>query len=130
MSEDTVEQVYSFDFCLLREKARLAACGNILPGVTSVYEWQGKIETETEVSLILKTKSDKTEALTEFVVENHPYDTPCVVFVPVEAGHQPGVRKFCEIRSIYGNYHSHNSLTLICYWCRNKHPYKALFGLD
>ena len=76
------------NFCLLRKKARLAACGNILPGVTSVYEWQGKIETETEVSLILKTKADKTEELTKFVVENHPYDTPCVVFVPVEAGHQ------------------------------------------
>ena len=41
--------------------------------VTSVYEWEGKIETESEVSLILKTREEKKDELTKFVVENHPY---------------------------------------------------------
>ena len=70
-------------------KAKLAACGNIIPGITSVYEWQGVVETEGEVSLLLKTMETKQEALTAFVVEHHPYDTPCVVFVPIEGGHTP-----------------------------------------
>ena len=51
-------------------KAKLAACGNIIPGITSVYEWQGAVETETEVSLLLKTMATKQEALTAF--EHHP----------------------------------------------------------
>merc|ERR1711935_995424 len=70
-------------------KAKLAACGNIIPGITSVYEWQGVVETESEVSLLLKTMEKKQEALTAVVVEHHPYDTPCVVFVPIEGGHTP-----------------------------------------
>merc|ERR1712062_149349 len=69
--------------------AKLAACGNIIPGMTSVYEWKGNVETETEVSLILKTQQSLQTELSEFIVKNHPYEVPCVVFLPVTGGHTP-----------------------------------------
>lgn len=67
----------------------LAACGNILPGVRSIYRWKGKVEDEQEVILLLKTRADLFEALKERLVELHPYDCPEVLRLPVEAGHLP-----------------------------------------
>jgi periplasmic divalent cation tolerance protein len=68
---------------------RLAACGNILPGVRSIYRWQGIVEDEPEVVLILKTRADRVDALTRRLAELHPYDVPDVVALPVDAGHGP-----------------------------------------
>lgn len=67
----------------------LAACGNILPGVRSIHRWKGKVEDEQEVILLLKTRADLFEALKERLVEQHPYDCPEVLRLPVEAGHLP-----------------------------------------
>jgi Uncharacterized protein involved in tolerance to divalent cations len=60
-------------------EARLAACANILPGVTSIYRWQGRIEEETETLAILKTSDEQAGALARFVADNHPYETPAIV---------------------------------------------------
>ena len=65
---------------------RLAACANVLPGVTSIYWWQGKVEEGPEASLILKTTADKVEALTARVRELHSYAMPCVVALPISGG--------------------------------------------
>ncbi len=65
---------------------RLAACANILGEITSVFRWEGKVEEDGEVSLILKTRADFADALTERVLELHSYDCPCVVAIPVTAG--------------------------------------------
>jgi periplasmic divalent cation tolerance protein len=65
---------------------RLAACANVLPGVTSIYRWQGKVEEGGEASLILKTTADKVEAVTARVRELHSYTTPCVVALPIGGG--------------------------------------------
>lgn len=65
---------------------KVAACGNIIPGMISVYEWQGKIEEEQEVSLILKSQSHLSEDLIKLVKENHPYDVPCILVLPVQTG--------------------------------------------
>ena len=46
---------------------KLAACVNIIPGVTSVYEWEGKIENDSEVLMMIKTRSARIAELTEFV---------------------------------------------------------------
>ncbi|TRY61229.1 hypothetical protein TCAL_07983 [Tigriopus californicus] len=67
---------------------KLAACVNILPGVTSVYEWEGKIETDTELLLMIKTRSTVVPELTEFVHQNHPFDTPEVIATSIEQGSQ------------------------------------------
>ncbi len=64
----------------------LAACVNILPEVTSVFEWKGTVETETEVLLVIKTAADRVERLNQRIPELHPYDVPEVVALPITAG--------------------------------------------
>lgn len=68
---------------LLKEK--LVACANIIPGMDSMYWWEGKIETSSEHILILKTLKtpNAQERITKRVVELHPYETPCVMTLPV-----------------------------------------------
>jgi len=65
---------------------RLAACANILGPITSVYWWQGKLNTEGEVALVLKTTQSLVAPLTEALREVHPYECPCVVAVPIQGG--------------------------------------------
>lgn len=67
-------------------EARLAACVNIVPGVTSVYRWQGKIETDDENLLVIKTGGDKLVALQDFVVHQHPYELPEVIALEITDG--------------------------------------------
>ncbi|QDK46450.1 divalent-cation tolerance protein CutA [Bdellovibrio sp. ZAP7] len=68
---------------LLQEK--LIACANIIPGISSMYWWEGKIETSSEYILILKTleSSDANKNLESRVKELHPYEVPCVMALPV-----------------------------------------------
>jgi periplasmic divalent cation tolerance protein len=68
---------------------RLAACGNVVPGLRSIYRWEGKIEDEPEALLLLKTTRARFEALRERVLALHPYQVPEVVALPVEAGSAP-----------------------------------------
>ena len=63
---------------------RLVACANIFGKVQSVYRWQGAIERESEVPLLVKTRSGYFDALAERVTELHPYDTPAIIAVPIE----------------------------------------------
>ncbi|NOU36941.1 MAG: divalent-cation tolerance protein CutA [Kiritimatiellaceae bacterium] len=65
---------------------RLAACANILDGVTSLFHWEGKLCRENEAVLILKTTEEKTAALTARIKELHSYECPCVVVLPIEGG--------------------------------------------
>ena len=69
--------------------ARLAACVNVLPAVTSIYRWKGKVETEEERLLVIKTRADRFEALREALVGLHPYEVPEVLALPVAGGHAP-----------------------------------------
>lgn len=70
----------------------VVACGNIVPGVTSIYRWQEKVERETEVLVVFKTTASGAERLLSRVPELHPYDIPEVLVLPVEAGHLPYVQ--------------------------------------
>lgn len=69
---------------LVREN--LAACCNVVEGLTSVYRWQGKVEEDPEVLLIAKTTRERYPALERSLREGHPYELPEVLAVPVEAG--------------------------------------------
>jgi periplasmic divalent cation tolerance protein len=64
----------------------LAACVNALPGVTSVYLWEGSVQTDTEVQLLIKTTAARLPALTDRVRAMHPYELPEVIAVPVTGG--------------------------------------------
>lgn len=68
---------------------RLAACVNVVSGVRSVYRWEGKIEEETEVLLIAKTRAGCCEALAGRVREIHPYALPEILALPVVGGSEP-----------------------------------------
>jgi len=65
---------------------RLAACANILDGVTSIFHWDGKLCRENEAVLILKTTEEKTAALTARIKELHSYECPCIVILPIDGG--------------------------------------------
>jgi periplasmic divalent cation tolerance protein len=65
---------------------RLAACGNVLPAVRSIYRWEGKLRDEAEVLLILKTQRKRFGELCDRVVALHPYDVPEVIALPIVAG--------------------------------------------
>ena len=65
---------------------RLAACANVLDGMTSVYWWQGALEQAHEAMLILKTRTELVERLTARIRELHSYECPCVVALPIGAG--------------------------------------------
>jgi periplasmic divalent cation tolerance protein len=67
-------------------EARLAACGNVVPGLRSIYRWEGQVRDEPEALLVLKTTRDRLEALRERLLALHPYDVPEVLALPVEAG--------------------------------------------
>lgn len=67
-------------------EARVAACVNIVPQVESHYWWEGKIETETEVLLVMKTKSARINQLEDVVIAAHPYDTPEFVALKIHEG--------------------------------------------
>ncbi|MDZ4198398.1 MAG: divalent-cation tolerance protein CutA [Kiritimatiellia bacterium] len=69
--------------------ARLAACANLIPGVQSVYHWNGQLEESKEVALILKTVRSRRTALEETIRAAHPYDCPCIVHWPLSGGHPP-----------------------------------------
>jgi periplasmic divalent cation tolerance protein len=68
---------------------RLAACGNVVPGLRSIYRWEGKVEDEGEALLLLKTTRARFEALRERVLALHPYAVPEVIALPVVAGSEP-----------------------------------------
>ena len=64
----------------------LAACVSALAGVTSVYRWEGAVQTDTEVQLLIKTTAVRLPALTDRVRALHPYELPEVIAVPVTGG--------------------------------------------
>ncbi|XP_052221741.1 protein CutA homolog isoform X2 [Dreissena polymorpha] len=68
---------------------RLAACVNIIPSVTSVYEWEGKVNEDSELILMIKTSSEKIPDLSKYVRENHPYDCAEVISAKIEDGNEP-----------------------------------------
>ena len=65
---------------------RLAACGNVVPGLRSIYRWEGKVQDDPEALLVLKTTRARFEALRDRVLALHPYEVPEVLALPVEAG--------------------------------------------
>lgn len=65
---------------------RLAACGNVLPGVESIYTWQGQLTEEAETLALFKTTRIAYPALEARLRELHPYEVPEIVAVPLAAG--------------------------------------------
>lgn len=80
-SEDVAVHIAT---ALVRE--RLIACANVNPGIRSIYEWEGTIQLEKEVMLVMKTMRDKVEPAIERIKELHSYDVPCITVLPIIDG--------------------------------------------
>jgi periplasmic divalent cation tolerance protein len=69
--------------------AGLAACVNIVPGVTSIYRWKGAVERQSEQILLIKTRAEAFEDLRRAIVSSHSYEVPEVVACRIVSGHKP-----------------------------------------
>lgn len=65
---------------------KLAACVNMIPNITSIYEWEGKVVEETEVLLLIKTKQNLFTQLSDEITHIHPYDIPEVIALDIAQG--------------------------------------------
>jgi len=63
-------------------KKKLAACVNIFP-IDSIYFWQGKIVKDKEFAAIIKTRKENFKKIEKFIFENHSYETPCILEIPI-----------------------------------------------
>ena len=71
---------------LVEEK--LAACGNVIPGIRSIYRWEGKICDDAEALLVLKVAAKRLQELSDRIVALHPYQLPEVVATRIEGGNE------------------------------------------
>lgn len=67
-------------------EGRLAACVNIIPGIQSVFRWEGKVQSESETLLVIKTVRGRYAELEASLQAAHPYDVPEILLIPVGAG--------------------------------------------
>ena len=81
------EQALAIGRTLVAE--RLAACANVLDGMTSVYHWQGTMQEDREAILILKTRASLVERVIERVRQLHPYECPAILSWPIASGSTP-----------------------------------------
>lgn len=79
---------------------RLAACANIVPGITSIYRWEGKLESSDEVLLIIKTMKNFFEELKERTLRLHPYSVPEIVAFPIIEGNPSYLKWINESLSV------------------------------
>ena len=70
----------------------LVACGNVIPGVTSVYRWEGKVQEDPEALVVLKTAEKRLAGLQARVMELHSYEVPELLVLPVAGGYDPYLR--------------------------------------
>jgi periplasmic divalent cation tolerance protein len=68
---------------------RLAACVNLVPGVRSIYQWQGAVEESAELLAVIKTTAEAVAPLIARLVELHPYDVPEAIAIEIASGHAP-----------------------------------------
>jgi len=66
--------------------SQLAACVNIVNPISSIFAWQGKIDTEQESLLLIKTTEMAYCALEKAIIQQHPYEIPEIIAIPIEQG--------------------------------------------
>ncbi len=82
----TAEKAAEIARTLVEEK--LAACGNVIPAVRSIYRWQGEVHDDAEALLVLKAPRKRLQELSDRVVQLHPYEVPEVIGLRIEGGNE------------------------------------------
>jgi periplasmic divalent cation tolerance protein len=77
-------------------ESKKAACVNILPGLKSFYWWQGKLNHENEVLLLVKTRAELFDEVSKLVKSIHPYQVPEIIALPIVAGNQEYLKWISE----------------------------------
>lgn len=67
-------------------EAKLAACANVIDGITSIFSWENQIQDESESVLFAKTRHELIDDATALIIDEHSYDCPCVVALPITGG--------------------------------------------
>lgn len=83
----SIEEADKLSRGLVEEK--LAFCVNSVPSIKSTYYWEGKLCVDDEILLIVKTRSDQFGPLEHWVRQNHSYDVPEVIALPIVKGSEP-----------------------------------------
>jgi periplasmic divalent cation tolerance protein len=65
---------------------RLAACGQQVAAIRSIYRWDGEVQDDPEARVALHTRAELVDAIIERANTEHPYDVPCVLALPIQAG--------------------------------------------
>lgn len=84
ITADDAEWLAGFTRTLVER--RLAACGHLIDPIRSVYRWQGTVHDEAEARVALHTRSALVPAIVSAAAEQHPYDVPCVIALPLTGG--------------------------------------------
>jgi periplasmic divalent cation tolerance protein len=63
-----------------------AACVNVVPGITSIYQWRNEIHRDSEVLMVIKTTEKRYPAMEKRIEEIHPYDVPEIIAMPISGG--------------------------------------------
>ncbi|UCF69149.1 MAG: divalent-cation tolerance protein CutA [Acidobacteriota bacterium] len=79
---------------------RLAACVNIVPGLTSIYRWQGEIQDDAEVLLVIKARRVMFDELAAVIAAEHPYEVPEVLALKAVECHEPYAEWLAEVTEI------------------------------
>jgi periplasmic divalent cation tolerance protein len=79
--------------------ARLAACVNVVPGLTSVYRWQGEVQVDREAQLLVKTRRALLERASAHIRAEHPYEVPEILALPASGGDPAYLRWITESTS-------------------------------
>ncbi len=83
-------------------EVRLAGCVNIIKNIRSIYSWQGKIEDEAEVFMILKTQRPLFDAIMKQVKQLHSYTVPEIIAIPIIEGSEDYLKWLSEVTGYYG----------------------------
>ena len=79
----TLEECKKISYALLDK--RVAACVNILPSITAIYPWKGKIEEASEIPMLIKTFATHQEEAVQIIRRHHSYDIPGIVYWDAES---------------------------------------------
>jgi len=75
---------------------RLAACCNIIPKVESIYRWEGKVNTDTEALMVIKTRKSFKKDVIRCVRKLHSYSVPEIIFLPLQGGNPDYLKWLAE----------------------------------